>query len=103
MTTAYFRGVSECCRPRSGRTSTSGTTIPRKLVTPVRTVGMPGTGVTESTGKTSRMLWRSMANRLLERVIRQTREGKPACGARSEERRVGKECRYGWAREHEKR
>src|SRR2546430_13212746 len=37
--------------------------------------------VTESTGKTSRMLWRSMANRLLEMVIRQTREGKPASGA----------------------
>src|SRR5260370_1498915 len=80
MTTAYFRGTPECCRPRSGRTSTSGTTTPRRFVTPVRTVGMPGTGVTESTGKTSRMLWRSMANRLLERVIRQTRAGKPACG-----------------------
>src|SRR5438093_11411270 len=80
MTTAYFRGAPECCRPRSGRTSTSGTTTPRRLVTPVRTVGMPGTGVTESTGKTSRILWRSMANRLLERVIRHTREGKPACG-----------------------
>ena len=40
--------------------SSNGTTVPRRFVTPTNQDGIPGTGVMDSTTKTSRTLFKSI-------------------------------------------
>src|SRR5581483_9824859 len=81
-TTAYLGCGPDTGKPSTGRRSASGMTVPLRFATPVRVEGTPGTGVTDSTSKTSRTCLRSTANSSPPRVMRQIRCGvSPGCGS----------------------